>query len=63
MTKKIKLLLTENQVDVLMQAMEWAIGTVDEDFKNDAPEIYKEMKKMKKLDESIIKQVQKQNTK
>ena len=58
MAKKIKLVLTENQIDVLMLAIEWAIGTVDEDFKTDSPEIYAEMKKMQKLDESLTKTIQ-----
>lgn len=58
MAKRIKLVLTEQQTDVLMLAIEWAIGTVDEDFKNDSPDIYAEMKKMQKLDASITKTVQ-----
>ena len=58
MAKRIKLVLTENQIDVLMLAIEWAIGTVDEDFKTDSPEIYAEMKKMQKLDESLTKTIQ-----
>ena len=41
-----------------MLAIEWAIGTVDEDFKTDSPEIYAEMKKMQKLDESLTKTIQ-----
>lgn len=59
MAKKIKLVLTENQIDVLMQALEWAIGTVDDSFKEDAPEIYKDAQKMRQLDVSIINTVQK----
>jgi len=59
MSKKIKLVLTENQIDTLRVAMEWAIGTVEESFKQDAPEIYAEMKKMVKLDNSISNTIEK----
>lgn len=59
MAKKIKLVLTENQVDVLMQALEWAIGTVDDSFKEDSPELYKDAQKMRQLDTSITNAVQK----
>ena len=53
MAKKIKLILTEGQMETLQLALTWAIGTVEEDFKNDSPELYKEMKQMVKLDASI----------
>jgi hypothetical protein len=43
MAKKIKLVLTENQIDALQIAMDWAIGTVDSEFKQSDPEIWKEM--------------------
>ena len=59
MAKKIKLILTENQADVLMLAMQWAIGTVEEDFKDDSPELYAEMKKMVKLETSLENTIQK----
>ena len=59
MAKKIKLVLTDNQIYVLMQALEWAIGTVDDSFKEDAPDIYKAAQKMRQLDTSITNAVQK----
>lgn len=59
MAKKIKLVLTENQIDVLTQALEWAIGTVDDSFKEDSPDLYKDAQKMRQLDASILKTIQK----
>ncbi len=58
MTKKIKLVLTENQIDALQIAMDWAIGTVDSEFKQSDPEIWKEMQQIQKLRASVLNTIQ-----
>lgn len=58
MAKKIKLVLTESQIDALQIAMDWAIGTVDSEFKQSDPEIWKEMQQIKKLQSSVLNTVQ-----
>ena len=59
MSKKIKLILTENQIDALQIAMDWAIGTVDSEFQQSDPEIWKEMQQIKKVQASILNTIQK----
>jgi len=58
MAKKIKLVLTENQIDALQIAMDWAIGTVDSEFKQSDPEIWKEMQQIQKLRASVLNTIQ-----
>ena len=63
MAKKIKLVLTENQIEALQIAMDWAIGTVDDEFKESDPETWKEMQQIKKLQSSVLNTIQNHYTK
>ena len=56
-----KLVLTENQLELLMTALDWARATTDGISKEDDEDIYTMGKRLDKLDEQLTRQIQKRN--